>query len=120
MGSEWGQVFHGSICSRDLAFGHKALPKCYRGRPDPIWSRFASYSFPSSFEPHDYHPGLLKLESRIAESVGDKLGQLGHKIEWWPEMIWLAGSIGMIDANRKTGLLSAGADPRRMAYALGR
>jgi gamma-glutamyltranspeptidase/glutathione hydrolase len=81
--------------------------------------RFASYSFPSSFEPHDYHPGLLKLESRIAESVGDKLGQLGHKIEWWPEMVWLAGSIGMIDANRKTGLLSAGADPRRMAYALG-
>jgi hypothetical protein len=33
--------------------------------------------------------------------------------------VWLAGSIGMIDANQRTGLLCAGADPRRMAYALG-
>ena len=27
--------------------------------------RVASYSFPSSFAPHDYYPGRLKLESRI-------------------------------------------------------
>ncbi|MCH9669870.1 MAG: gamma-glutamyltransferase [Gammaproteobacteria bacterium] len=81
--------------------------------------RFASYSFPNSFQPHDYHPGLLKLEGRIQEEIGDKLGQMGHRIEWWPDIVWLAGSICMIDANRRTGLMSAGADPRRMAYALG-
>ena len=81
--------------------------------------RFASYSFPNSFQPHDYHPGLLKLEARIPEQTGEALARLGHRIEWWPEMVWLAGSIGMIDAHMGDGLLKAGADPRRMAYALG-
>ena len=81
--------------------------------------RFASYSFPNSFEPHDYHPGLLKLEGRIPDETGEALSRLGHRIEWWPDVVWLAGSIGMIDANRHRGLLRAGADPRRMAYALG-
>ena len=81
--------------------------------------RFASYSFPNSFQPHDYHPGLLRMEARIPEETGAALSKLGHRVEWWPEMVWLAGSIGMIDANRDSGLLKAGADPRRMAYALG-
>ncbi|MBT6277216.1 MAG: gamma-glutamyltransferase family protein [Chromatiales bacterium] len=81
--------------------------------------RFASYSFPNSFEPHDYHPGLLKMESRIDEAVGKQLAAMGHRIEWWPDVVWLAGSICMIDDNRATGLKLAGADPRRMAYALG-
>ncbi|MCB1738886.1 MAG: gamma-glutamyltransferase [Gammaproteobacteria bacterium] len=81
--------------------------------------RFASYSFPSSFEPHDYHPGLLKIEGRMDPAVGEALTALGHRIERWPDMTWLAGSICMIDADRRRGLLSAGADPRRMAYAVG-
>ena len=81
--------------------------------------RFASYSFPNSFEPHDYHPGLLKLEGRLDKAVGDELTALGHRIEWWPDMIWLAGSMCMIDADAGRGLMRAGADPRRMAYALG-
>jgi len=62
---------------------------------------------------------LLKLEARIPEQTGEALARLGHRIEWWPEMVWLAGSIGMIDAHMGDGLLKAGADPRRMAYALG-
>ncbi|MFT5391977.1 MAG: gamma-glutamyltranspeptidase/glutathione hydrolase [Gammaproteobacteria bacterium] len=81
--------------------------------------RFASYSFPNSFSPHDYHPGLLKMESRIDATTGEALAKLGHRIEWWPDLVWLAGSICMIDANQSTGLKLAGADPRRMAYALG-
>jgi len=81
--------------------------------------RFASYSFPNSFEPHDYHPGLLKMESRIDADTGVQLEALGHRIEWWPDMIWLAGSVCMIDSNTQSGLKLGGADPRRMAYALG-
>ena len=81
--------------------------------------RFASYSFPNSFQPHDYHPGLLRLEGLIDGATGETLERMGHRVEWWPDRTWLAGSIGMIDANRDTGLLRAGADPRRMAYALG-
>jgi gamma-glutamyltranspeptidase/glutathione hydrolase len=81
--------------------------------------RFASYSFPSSFEPHDYHPGLLRIEGKIDEAVGDDLAARGHRVEGWPDRTWLAGSICMILDDRETGMKSAGADPRRVAYALG-
>ena len=81
--------------------------------------RFASYSFPNSFQPHDYHPGLLKLEGLIEEGIGQVLTELGHRIEWWPDRVWLAGSVCLIDADHSIGLMSAGADPRRMAYAVG-
>lgn len=81
--------------------------------------RFASYSFPSSFEPHAYHPGLLKLEGLIDRTVGDELAGRGHTVEWWPDRIWLAGSVCMIDADRRRGMLTGGADPRRMACAVG-
>ena len=37
--------------------------------------RVASYSYPSSFEPHAYHPGLLNMESRIDKATGEALGR---------------------------------------------
>ena len=55
--------------------------------------RVASYSFPSSFEPHAYHPGRLNLENRIDKSTGEALARLGHKVEWWPEWTWMAGAV---------------------------
>ena len=40
--------------------------------------RFATYSFPSSSEPHEYHPGRLNVESRIDRSTTrDALGWHG-------------------------------------------
>ena len=81
--------------------------------------RVASYSFPSSFEPHDYHPGRLSLESRIERSTGEALGRLGHKIDWWPDWTWLAGAVCTIVADQETGVLKGGADPRRPSYAVG-
>jgi gamma-glutamyltranspeptidase/glutathione hydrolase len=81
--------------------------------------RVASYSYPSSFEPHAYHPGLLNLESRIDKATGDALGRLGHKIGWWPDWTWLAGAVCTVVANETTGVLKGGADPRRPSYALG-
>ena len=39
--------------------------------------RFATYSYPSSSEPHSYHPGRLNLESRIPAATGDALAKLG-------------------------------------------
>ncbi len=81
--------------------------------------RFASYSFPSSFEPHDYHPGLLRLEGKVDKAAGDDLAGRGHRIDWWPDRTWLAGSICMILDDRESGMKAAGADPRRVAYALG-
>lgn len=81
--------------------------------------RVASYSFPSSFEPHAYHPGRLNLESRIEKPVAEELGRLGHKVEWWPEWTWQAGAVCTIVTDQQTGLLKAGADPRRPSYAVG-
>jgi gamma-glutamyltranspeptidase/glutathione hydrolase len=81
--------------------------------------RAASYSFPSSFEPHDYHPGRLNLESRIDRGTGEALAGLGHKIAWWPDWTWLAGAVCTIIADRESGVLKGGADPRRPSYALG-
>jgi gamma-glutamyltranspeptidase / glutathione hydrolase len=81
--------------------------------------RVASYSYPSSFEPHAYHPGLLHMESRIDRATGEALGRLGHTIGWWPEWTWLAGAVCTVVADQQTGLLKGGADPRRPSYALG-
>jgi len=81
--------------------------------------RGASYSYPGSFEPHAYHPGLLNLESRIDRATGEALGRLGHKIEWWPDWTWLAGAVCTVVADLETGVLKGGADPRRPSYALG-
>jgi gamma-glutamyltranspeptidase/glutathione hydrolase len=81
--------------------------------------RVASYSFPSSFEPHAYHPGLLNLESRIDRSTGEALGRLGHKVEWWPDWTWLAGAVCTVVSDEESGVLKGGADPRRPSYALG-
>jgi gamma-glutamyltranspeptidase/glutathione hydrolase len=81
--------------------------------------RLASYSFPSSFEPHAYHPGLLNLEGRIERATGEALGRLGHKVDWWPDWTWLAGAVCAIVADQQSGVLNGGADPRRPSYALG-
>jgi gamma-glutamyltranspeptidase / glutathione hydrolase len=81
--------------------------------------RFATYSFPSSFAPFDYYPGRLAVEGRIPEAVIGELARRGHEIQRWPEWIWTAGSVCAILADRRRGVLEAGADPRRASYAIG-
>jgi gamma-glutamyltranspeptidase/glutathione hydrolase len=81
--------------------------------------RFASYSYPSSFAPYDYYPGRLNIEGRIPEAVTADLARRGHRIERCPDWIWLAGAVCAIRTDPKRGIMEAGADPRRAAYALG-
>lgn len=81
--------------------------------------RFATYSFPDSFWPHEDHPGLLCLEARIPEATRDALRGLGHRIEVWREWEPRAGSPCLARRDPATGLLEAAADPRREAYAMG-
>lgn len=81
--------------------------------------RFATYSFPSSFAPNDYFPGLLMLEGRLPEATGAELIARGHKVDWWPEWTWKAGGVCAILADSDKGVLYAGADPRRAAEARG-
>jgi gamma-glutamyltranspeptidase/glutathione hydrolase len=80
--------------------------------------RISSYSFPSSFAPFEYFPGQLALEGRIDRSVRDDLARRGHVIKDWPDWTYLAGSVEAIRTDPATGMMSAGADPRRPAYAI--
>jgi gamma-glutamyltranspeptidase / glutathione hydrolase len=80
--------------------------------------RVASYSFPSSFAPFEYFPGRLAVEARITQSTRTALAARGHAVQDWPDWTWLAGSVEAILTDPGRGLIAAGADPRRPAYAL--
>lgn len=81
--------------------------------------RFATYSYPSSSEPHAYHPGRLNLESRIPERTAQALAARGHDVKRWPDIAWQAGAVCIVRRDEDTGMLEGAADPRRPAYALG-
>jgi gamma-glutamyltranspeptidase/glutathione hydrolase len=81
--------------------------------------RFGTFSFPNSFWPHEYKPGKLKLEARIARDTGDDLADRGHDVEWWPEWTRETGNICAIVVDHEAETLTAGADARAEAYAAG-
>jgi gamma-glutamyltranspeptidase/glutathione hydrolase len=76
--------------------------------------RFSTQTLINSFHPHAYKPGQLNVEPGIPESTTDELVALGH----WVSEIGACG-IGAVVTRRdpESGVLSAGADPRRPTYA---
>jgi len=82
--------------------------------------RFVPWNFPNSFWPHAYHPGLIHLEGRISREVGQNLSTRGHKVEFIDDWSPSTGAMSCILVDQQNGSLSAGADPRRDAYAIGR
>ena len=60
-------------------------------------------------------PGDLSVEARIPEAVRQALAAKGHKLSIAGP--WTLGSNAAIALDPKTGVLSAGADPRVEAYA---
>jgi gamma-glutamyltranspeptidase/glutathione hydrolase len=81
--------------------------------------RFATYNFPSSFVPHAYNPGLLRIEQRIGESIISRLKEKGHTVNPWVDWSWRAGGICAVVVDADSGVLLGAADPRRECYALG-
>jgi len=79
--------------------------------------RVATFNFPNSFSPHTYYPGRLCVESRFDDHTVSALAALGYDIEWWSDKSFNAGAVCAIRRDAATGLLHAGADPRRAAYA---
>jgi gamma-glutamyltranspeptidase/glutathione hydrolase len=77
--------------------------------------RFATQTLVNSFHPRVYLPGQLNVEAGIPAEVRAELAALGHKVT----EIGACG-IGAVVTRRDpaTGVLSAGADPRRPTYAL--
>jgi gamma-glutamyltranspeptidase/glutathione hydrolase len=80
--------------------------------------RVGTFNFPNSFSPHAYHPGRLCVENRFPEATVAALEARGYDIEMWPEKSWSMGAICAILRDAETGMLHAGADPRREAYAM--
>ena len=77
--------------------------------------RFSTQTLVNSFYPRVYRPGQLNVEPGISESTRAELRALGHAVS----EIGACG-IGAVVTRRdpETGVLSAGADPRRPTYAL--
>jgi gamma-glutamyltranspeptidase/glutathione hydrolase len=82
--------------------------------------RISSWSFPNSFWPHAYHPGMVGVEGRIVGHTLAALERRGHNLEVWDDFTVKMGSLSAIEVDQARGGLSAGADPRRDAYAIGR
>jgi len=79
--------------------------------------RFDTQHYVSSFDNHEFLPGVLNVESRIPADVISQLGNRGHKLKVQSD--WGTGSsptVIMYDA--KSGVISGGADPRRGRYAV--
>jgi len=77
--------------------------------------RWSTDSFPSSPFPHTMLPGEMSVEARIPETTQKELIARGHKLAVRPP--WSLSSSAGIIVDMKTGVLSAGADPRVEAYA---
>ena len=75
--------------------------------------KFSSHHFPTTFYPHDNHPGVVRIEDRIPANVRDALASRGHKIEVRPP--WSEGHVLSVQIDTKTGVLAGGADPRGQA-----
>ncbi len=81
--------------------------------------RFATYNHPSSFEPHTYLPGVLRVEARIQGETMGRLEELDHRVESWQAWQWQAGGVCAITYDPETGLMAGGADSRRENYVIG-
>ena len=77
--------------------------------------RWTTHSFPSSPFPHTMVPGDMAVEERVPEATQKELIARGHKLRVAPP--WSLASSAAIIVDPKTGVLSAGADPRVEAYA---
>jgi gamma-glutamyltranspeptidase/glutathione hydrolase len=77
--------------------------------------RFSTQTLINSFYPRVYRPGQLNVEPGIPEPTRAELRALGHLVTETG-----ACGIGAVVTHRdpETGVLSAGADPRRPTYAL--
>lgn len=76
-------------------------------------------SFPGSFHPRATEPGVVVAESRLAPAVVSGLRDRGHRV--LEEEPWTLGRMCAVGRDPRTGILSAGANPRGMqGYAVGR
>lgn len=81
--------------------------------------RFGSYNFPATGTEMNLHPAQLNLEDRIPQETAKKLRKIGHDIRSWGLWNYRACAPTVTYRDPDTGVLTAAADVRREAYALG-
>jgi gamma-glutamyltranspeptidase/glutathione hydrolase len=81
--------------------------------------RFRSLHGPAPHFPQEMLPGQVRAEPRIAPESVKMLESMGHKIKTEPDWAEPSGGMVIIVRDGKTGVLAAGADPRRECYAIG-
>jgi gamma-glutamyltranspeptidase/glutathione hydrolase len=81
--------------------------------------RFRSLHGPAPHFPQEMLPGQVRAEPRIAPESIKMLETMGHKIKTEPDWAEPSGGMVIIVRDDKTGVLTAGADPRRECYAIG-
>ena len=81
--------------------------------------RFRTMNLPDASYPHTPHPGLLMVESRVADPVLKSLSDMGYTVKKYPEWTIGVGGAGMIYIDPETGSRIGGVDPRREGYVLG-
>lgn len=80
---------------------------------------FHTTSFPGSFHPREMEPGVLVVEDRIEADVLDALRARGHRVVL--QGPWSLGRMCAVARDPRTGVVTAGANPRGMqGYAVGR
>jgi gamma-glutamyltranspeptidase/glutathione hydrolase len=80
--------------------------------------RFDTQHYISSFDDHEFLPGSLNVELRVGLKTIQELSQKGHKVKTQSDWGTLSAPTVII-YDPKTGVSSAGADPRRSRYAVG-
>lgn len=81
--------------------------------------RFYSISAPSSFSPHEFTPGGLRLETDLYQQVAEPLRALGYTPQEDPAWDKDFGAVGAI-LKGPDGRLYTGADPREETTAAGK
>ena len=81
--------------------------------------RVYSYSFPNSFAPHAYYPGLLRVEDGVPGETVTELDRLGHKTVSWPADEWPRTGVCVAIDDTARRVKFGAADSRRTGYALG-
>ena len=82
-------------------------------------ARFQSLHGPEPQFPQKMKPGQAQVEPRIAVETVKALEEMGHKVKIVNDWAELSGGMVIAMRNPQTGVLSAGADPRRECYAIG-
>jgi gamma-glutamyltranspeptidase/glutathione hydrolase len=80
--------------------------------------RFQTEHFYTSFATHDFSPGRVALEGRIARATADKLSAMGHLIDIRAD--WSNASAPTVIMIRPDGVRDGGADPRRGRFIFAR